>query len=161
MARQSDDSDIVQISPKGSNWYSLHVNNPLVDDDRFQNKFRRRFRLPYSNYEELARDCKGHEVFKRWTGCDGLGKESSPIGLLVLGALRYLLVGVGHLMISKRQPLSRKRSIGFFSTSSLTLAAQFCMIVMSFIRLTLKKPSVIWVNSRQRDFTVQLDPPMP
>ena len=90
MARKTDDGEIVEISPKESNWYSLYVNNPMVDDDRFQNKFRRRFRLPFSNYEELARDCKGHEVFERWTGCDGLGKESLPIELLVLGALRYL-----------------------------------------------------------------------
>ena len=160
MARQSDDGDIVQISPKESNWYTLYVNNPMVDDDRFQNKFRRRFRLPFSNYEELARDCKGHELFKRWTGCNAAGKESSLIKLIVLGALRYLGRGWTFDDLEEATAISQEVHRVFF-TSSLTLAVNFCMIVMSFIRLTLKKPSVIWVNSRQRDFTVQLDPPMP
>ena len=90
MARQTEDGELEIITPKQSNWYLLYVNNPMVEDERFQQKFRRRFRLPYENYVELVNDCRQQEIFERWMGSDCTGRESSPIELLILGAMRYL-----------------------------------------------------------------------
>jgi hypothetical protein len=59
-------------------------------------KFRRRFRLPYHCYLDLldiikkAEDEDGELYFRRWMSCNALGVPSSPIQLMLLGALRYL-----------------------------------------------------------------------
>lgn len=86
-----DDDGIRQpLPPTKSTWYTLYVNNPALNNRRFRKKFRRRFRVPYQQYSELLDDVKQSGRFKRWMSKDALGKDSSPIELLVLGAMRYL-----------------------------------------------------------------------
>ena len=53
-------------------------------------KFRMRFRLPYPSYLELVDAMRSHPIFDRWCSHKKNGKKSSPVELLVLGALRYL-----------------------------------------------------------------------
>jgi hypothetical protein len=46
--------------------------------------------MPYSAYVDLLQKLQSAEEFRRWLGKDAVGDEASPIGLLLLGALRYL-----------------------------------------------------------------------
>ena len=46
--------------------------------------------MPYDSYLQLVEDARENDWFPRWTGKDCTGKESSPLELLILGALRYL-----------------------------------------------------------------------
>jgi hypothetical protein len=78
------------LRPKGSTWYAIYIESPQLDNKKFHKKFRKRFRTPYSHFLELVRMVKESDVFKRWLSFDAIGKESSPIKLMVLGALRYL-----------------------------------------------------------------------
>ena len=80
----------ITMTPKMSSWYGLYVESPNVECRKFQNKFRRRFRLPFSEYQALLCDVKDHELFSRWNNFDAVGDAPSPIELLLLGALRYL-----------------------------------------------------------------------
>jgi hypothetical protein len=63
---------------------------------KFLRKFRCRFRLPYDKFVELvaiakeATDDKGNLYFRLWMSADMTGCESSPLELMILGALRYL-----------------------------------------------------------------------
>jgi DDE superfamily endonuclease len=78
------------MRPDESSWFCLYVKNPSTSN-RFLKKFRRRFRLPYQQYLELVGDAIEGEWFPRWTSSkDATGKPSSPLELLILGALRYL-----------------------------------------------------------------------
>lgn len=85
MARRNEDGEKEPILPKDSWWYSLYVSCPMLDDDRFHTKFRRRFRLPYQQYLELVEDAVNEDWFPRWSS-----NKSSPVELLILGSLRYL-----------------------------------------------------------------------
>jgi hypothetical protein len=80
----------VPLTPKMSNWYQLYVNEPDITNKKFHLKFRRRFRVPFEQYQELLAEATNCELFKRWTRKDAAGKDSSPLALLVLGGLRYL-----------------------------------------------------------------------
>jgi hypothetical protein len=78
------------MRPDESSWFCLYVKN-LSTSNRFLKKFRRWFPLPYQQYLELFRDAIEGEWFPRWTSSkDAFGKPSSPLELLILGALRYL-----------------------------------------------------------------------
>jgi len=68
----------------------MYVSHPQPDCPRFTNKFRQRFRVPYSEFLSLLSLVKDHVLFIRWLRRDATGKESSPIELLLLGSLRYL-----------------------------------------------------------------------
>jgi hypothetical protein len=82
----------IAADPKVSPWYLLYVNPSLsnLENKKFHAKFRRRFRLPYENYEELLADLSNSGKFKRWQSADAVGRPSSPLALMLLGALRYL-----------------------------------------------------------------------
>ena len=82
--------EIVPLSPRGTVWYHYYVLDPPVHDNNFQKKFRHRFRLPYDKFLEIFAQAKKSPLFRRWTSFDAVGKESSPIELMILGALRYL-----------------------------------------------------------------------
>ena len=87
MARKSEGGELEILKPEDSSWYKMYVDNVLMlEDEHFQKKFRNRFRLPYKNYLDLVANCKEDEHFDRWKN----PRRSSPIELLVLGALRYL-----------------------------------------------------------------------
>jgi len=69
----------------------MYVSNVLIlSDARMLEKFRMRFRLPYPSYLELVEAVRCHSIFDRWCAHKKNGKKSSPVELLVLGALRYL-----------------------------------------------------------------------
>ena len=74
---------------RDTEWFRNYVDDP-VDTPRFRKKFRRRFRCSYVSYLKHVEDVKNSELFSAWMSRDCVGKESSPIELLVLGSLRYL-----------------------------------------------------------------------
>jgi hypothetical protein len=82
----------VAADPRVSSWYLLYVNASLMNrqNKKFQAKFRRRFHLPYENYEELLEDLSNSGEFKHWELADAVGQPLSPLALMLLGALRYL-----------------------------------------------------------------------
>jgi len=58
---------------------------------QFNKKFRRRFRMTYEQFQTTLVKVKRSYLFDRWvTGRDATGKPSSPIELMVLGAMRHL-----------------------------------------------------------------------
>jgi hypothetical protein len=91
-----DDGTRHVVHPRGTLWYALYVKNPMVQNTKFLNKFRRRFCIPYDKFLELvdiakqATDDDGNLYFRRWMSSDATGIPSSPIELLILGSLRYL-----------------------------------------------------------------------
>ena len=52
--------------------------------------FRKRFRIPYSEFVSVCNDIKKHEVFDRWTSTNAFGVKASDILLFLLGTLRYI-----------------------------------------------------------------------
>lgn len=90
LARRRENGAIEPIGPKDSVWYSLYVEFPNIESKRFQAKFRRQFRMPHNSFCDLVQDAREGEWFPRWMGNSASGTPSSPLELLVLGALRYL-----------------------------------------------------------------------
>jgi len=82
--------EICYLTPKKTSWCFLHVKHPPLGDQKFEAKFRRRFRMPYGEFTKLLAKVKSDGSFRRWMSKDAVGKESSPIELLLLGSLRYL-----------------------------------------------------------------------
>ena len=88
---RDETGNLVQATPRLTSWYLSYVSNPRKENEHWLNKFRRRFRLPYAQFLDLVADAKAHpEYFKRWMSKDAVGLESSPLELMILGALRYL-----------------------------------------------------------------------
>ena len=114
MARRNEDGELERIKPTESFWYLYYVQDPLLEDDRFVKKFRNRFRLPYDQYKELVDGCKQSNLFRRWLSCDAMGRQSTPIELLVLGALRYLGRGWTFDDIEESTAVSREVHRVFF-----------------------------------------------
>ena len=56
---------------------------------KFEDKFRRRFRMPYASFVDLVAGAKESPLFKRWMSHDACGIPSSPIELMLLGSLQY------------------------------------------------------------------------
>ena len=90
LARRNEDGILEAIPPQQSLWWHMYVDCPQRHDSRFLKKFRRRFRLPYQEFEWFVEEAKRENWFPRWMGKDATGKESSPLELLILGAFRYL-----------------------------------------------------------------------
>lgn len=80
------------LVPRNSYWYKAYIAYPARDDPRFLKKFRLRFRLPYNQFEELAKSLEHDDCFKRWHSnrVNVSRVRSAPLPLLVLTALRYL-----------------------------------------------------------------------
>jgi hypothetical protein len=49
-----DDGVRRRLHPKMTQWYNIYIEQPDIDDVRFQNQFRRRFRLPHAQFVELC-----------------------------------------------------------------------------------------------------------
>ena len=79
-----------KASPRETYWYLNYVVHPNRGNVAFEKKFRRRFRLPYDQYKKLLDRMLLSGVFDRWNKTDCVGNPSSPLQLLLLGALRYL-----------------------------------------------------------------------
>ena len=90
--RDPADDNIRSYGPRDTEWYRQYVLYPDVDNLKFRRKFQRRFRCSYLSFQKHLNEVKDSDLFKAWsTGSrDVAGKQSSPIELLVLGALRYL-----------------------------------------------------------------------
>jgi hypothetical protein len=88
------DGEIVYFKPKETVWYLLYIRCPPLDDDRFAKKFCLCFRMPYAEFDSLLERVQEDELFERWTRPDTVGNPPSPIGLLLLGSLRYLGLGL-------------------------------------------------------------------
>ncbi len=90
LARRTEDGEMEEIPPTESLWWHMYIDCPQIDDPRFLKKFRRRFRLPYTQFTLFVDEAKRENWFPRWMGKDAAGKPSSPLELLILGAFRYL-----------------------------------------------------------------------
>lgn len=75
--------------PKTSSWYRYYVARPVTSKKALK-KFRRRFRLPYRAFVAFIRDAREHKWFPKAEQKDAVGRDGTPLELLVLGALRYL-----------------------------------------------------------------------
>jgi DDE superfamily endonuclease len=80
------------LRPRQTVWYLMYVENPTLDDEQFNQKFRRRFRMAHTTFKRLVERVKRDPLFMRWRPnvTDCFGSRASPIELLLLGALRYL-----------------------------------------------------------------------
>ena len=92
--------DVQQLSPTQSSWYNLYCRGEEIGKalmPGFNEKFRKRFRMPYESYLELVTLCQedsmrdgGHFVRWRPGKVSIEGKLCTPLELLILSALRYL-----------------------------------------------------------------------
>ena len=91
-----ENGNCIPLKPESTLWYSMYITHPPLHKPKFFKKFRRRFRLPYHKFLELvdiakeATDDDGNLYFRRWMSKDAVGTPSSPVELMILGALRYL-----------------------------------------------------------------------
>ena len=90
LAKRTEDGELEEILPTQSLWYILYVANPNVGCKHFQHKFRRPFRMPYSSFLQFVADAKAGNWFPSWMGASCSNRPSSPLGLMILGSLRYL-----------------------------------------------------------------------
>jgi hypothetical protein len=67
LARCTEDGALEEIPPTDSLWWNLYVACPNLDDKRFLQKFRRRFRLPYPNFIGLVDNARQENWFPRWS----------------------------------------------------------------------------------------------
>jgi hypothetical protein len=110
----------ILTSPIQTNWYRLYIVSPNLDNPKFKQKFRRRFRLPYDRYLELLDIVKkaerddGELYFRRWMSYDATGVASSPIEIMLLGALRYLGRGLTFDDIEEATCISEETHRQFF-----------------------------------------------
>ena len=91
---RTDDGSIREATFEDSTWYRLYIQVPPVGK-RLLKIFRKRFRIPYSEFVSMCNDIKKHELFDRWAYTDAVGVQPSDIRLLLLGTLRYL--GRAHI----------------------------------------------------------------
>ncbi len=113
--KSSEDAPLEVIPPEQSSWYVMYVSNFFLgEDDRSLKKFRQRFRLPYESYLDLLDAIKRHPLFDRWCAKKANNKKSSPIELLILGALRYLGRGWTFDDIEESTAISRDVHRVFF-----------------------------------------------
>jgi DDE superfamily endonuclease len=86
----ADDGTLKKFRPMDSLFYEKYLDSPDLESQIFQKEFRNRFRMPYTNFLELASELKQHEMFRQWTKKDCTGDPCSPLELLLLGSLRIL-----------------------------------------------------------------------
>jgi hypothetical protein len=68
----------------------MYVDCPLLDNDRFNRIFRRRFRMPCDSFPELvAMAAQEDAFFRRWRegAIDAIGQPAAPHALLILCVL--------------------------------------------------------------------------
>lgn len=53
-----DDGNKIYVRQKPSYWYLMYVKCPAIEDNKFNVKFRRRFRMPYGEYKKLLDNVK-------------------------------------------------------------------------------------------------------
>ena len=80
------------LIPEQTYWYKNYLLFPHLNSPKFVAKFRLRFRVPYSSFQSLLELVKKEPSFNRWDENNSIRskRKRKPIGLLLLGALRYL-----------------------------------------------------------------------
>jgi hypothetical protein len=81
-----------RVSPYMSQWYNYYVSHPPREDERFLQRFRRRFRVPFSFFNELTAELEETDSFRQWRhgSRNYFGVLAAPISVLLLAVLRYL-----------------------------------------------------------------------
>jgi len=87
-----DNGTLKFLKPRETVWYAVCCKNDRDQPphSKLFTKFQRRFRMPFVQFRDLLSEVQQHELFSRWNRCDATGSPPSPIGLLLLGSLRYL-----------------------------------------------------------------------
>ena len=72
--------------------FIMYIGCPHLDNPPFHVVFRRRFRMPYSSFQDLVSFAQDHALFERWREgkVDALNQPTTPLPLLILCALRYI-----------------------------------------------------------------------
>jgi hypothetical protein len=91
--------------------------------------------VPYNSYVELVQTAKEENWFPKWA--DGsksaIGKESSPLELLILGALRYLGRGFTFDDIEEATAIPEEVHLVFFhkfiSSEALLCMKSMCILL--------------------------------
>jgi len=111
-----DDGNVCILTPKKMFWYQYYILNGKNLDAKAQKQIRRRFCLPYKQFNELLHQLEGSERFLRWKKgtTDCFGDPSSTMCLLVLGALRYLGRGWTFDDIEESTAMSEETHCQFF-----------------------------------------------
>ena len=75
-------------------WYCNYVTNPSPECSKWSNLFRRRCRMPFNAFLDLALQCEESILFDRWSPTRPIHKynksKTIPLKLLLLSSLRYL-----------------------------------------------------------------------
>ena len=92
MYRCPIDGQIKPLGPKNTPWFTEYIESPNITSQKFQCKFRRRFRMSYRSFTKHLVEVKGSHYFRTWRSdnSDCVGRQCSHVELLLLGALRYL-----------------------------------------------------------------------
>ena len=111
-----DDGKIVHLHPQQTYWYLIYVKFAVQNlaCPKFKKKFRRRFRMPYEEYDKLLTRVQSDSLFSRWKGADCTGQKASPLELLLLGALRYLGRGLTFDDLEEYTAISEETHRQFF-----------------------------------------------
>lgn len=105
------------LQPRETMWFKACCQDSdmgLPIYSKLFSKFRRRFRMPFDEHRRLLGRICDHELFLRWMGCDGSGTPASPLGLLLLGALRYLGRGLTFDDLEEYTAISEETHRQFF-----------------------------------------------
>jgi hypothetical protein len=78
--------------PHDSLWWIKYVTFQKLMTPQMHYEFRICFRMPFDSWHLLVQRLEENELFAQWHygSTDAVGKPSSPIELLSLGALRYI-----------------------------------------------------------------------
>ena len=84
------DGTVKPLTWDKSIWYLNYLENPRPADPKWNEKFRKRFRMPHESFIELGIMAEASPKFDRWKKKDAVGQRAAPTRLMLLGALRYI-----------------------------------------------------------------------
>ena len=84
------DGTVKPLTWDKSLWYLNYIENPRPNDSKWNDKFRKRFRMPFEAFIELGIIAEASPKFERWKKKDAVGQRAAPTRLMLLGALRYI-----------------------------------------------------------------------
>ena len=122
------DGQIRPFNAYDTDWYYRYVSNPDPEDNKFQRKFRRRFRCSYETFTKHLDEVKSSPLFKQWE--DG---RTDFWGVLLLQLSYYcwesyaILAVDGALTTCQNRRASVKRLIACFSTCTFCLDRRLCL----------------------------------
>jgi hypothetical protein len=87
---RTPEGDLIPLTWNLTTWYTNYILSPNLDSPTFHEKFRRRFRMPYDAFLNLREKCEASGLFSRWMKKKRRRRECADLGLMLLGALRYI-----------------------------------------------------------------------